>query len=309
MRRAVLLYNPHSGRAGDRIQTIERIASTLRQAGIDVRTLATEGPRTATRQAAEAAKDADIVFACGGDGTIHEIAQAIAFQPVVALGIIPFGSANVLARHLQLSLDPVQAALQQVNRIPQTVPIGKVTFQTANGEDSRYFVVLAGAGADGALVYNMLATGKHRFGRAMYYLRASALFSRARFSSFAIQLKSPSGATETVQAVSAMAVRVGDLGGLFSPLIQGASVNHPKIMLTIAKAPARVSLPAWFAMSWARLHRWNRFVHTLEVDEFHCSAGHSNPVQVQADGEWLGRTPMTVKIIPDGLRILMPPQS
>jgi len=309
MRRAVLLYNPHSGRPGDRIAKIEAVAAALRREGIDIRILATEGPRTASRQAMEASTDADIVFACGGDGTIHEIVQGIVFRPDVALGIIPFGSANVLARHLQLSLDPVRAARQQINRIPRTVPIGKVTFQTANGEDSRYFVVMAGAGADGALVYKMLATGKHHFGRATYYLRAAALFCRARFSSFAIHFKSPSGEPQTVRAVSAMAVRVGDLTGLFSPLILGATVNHPKIVLTIAKTPARLSLPAWFAMSWARLHRWNRFVRTIEVEEFHCSAGHSNAVQVQADGEWLGRTPMTVKIVPDGLRLLMPPQS
>jgi len=309
MRRAVLLYNPRSGRHGASIATIENIAAALRRENIDVRILATEDRGTGGRQAVQASKDADIIFACGGDGTIHEILQGIAFQSDVALGIIPFGSANVLARHLQLSFDPVRAALQQINRIPRTVPIGKVTFQTTTGEDSRYFVVMAGAGADGALVYNMLVNGKRQFGRTMYYLRAAALFCRARFSSFAIHLKSPSGETQTMRAVSAMAVRVGDLGGLFSPLIQGATVDHPKIMLTIAKTPARLSLPAWFAMSWARLHRWNRFVDTIEVDEFSCSAGHSNAVQVQADGEWLGRTPMTVKIIPDGLRILMPPDS
>jgi len=58
-----------------------------------------------------------LCLACGGDGTIHEVLQCLASKtgkPTAALGIIPLGSANALARHLRLSLDPVKAALQQL---------------------------------------------------------------------------------------------------------------------------------------------------------------------------------------------------
>jgi len=305
-RRAVLLYNPYAGKRGHRVYWIESVAASLRGQGFDVDVVATEGPGTAGRQAAGLAAENDIIFACGGDGTVNEVLQGLALRSEVALGVVPLGSANVLARHLKLSMDPVRAALQQIERAPRTVPVGEVRFQTATGEGMRYFVVMAGAGPDGALVYKMLATGKHKLGRAMYYVRAAMLFCRARFSAFPVELESVSGQRERLHAVSAMAVRVGDLGGLFSPLIQGASVDHPYIKLTIAKTPARLSLPAWFAMSWARLHRWNRFVKTLDVTEFECGAGHTKAVHVQADGEWLGRTPMRVKIVPDGVRLLLP---
>src|SRR5580698_11048134 len=114
MRRAVLLYNPASGRRHtERLRLIEHIAKALRNEGLDLETIPTEAPGTAGRQTAEACTaGAEIVFACGGDGTIHEVLQGMAFQPQAVMGVIPLGSANALARHLQLSLDPVRAALQ-----------------------------------------------------------------------------------------------------------------------------------------------------------------------------------------------------
>jgi diacylglycerol kinase (ATP) len=302
MRRAVLLFNPTSGRhPHKRMSTINELASALRSSDLNVEVLHTDAPGTAGRQASEACdKGADILFACGGDGTIHEVLQGFAFQPHTALGIIPLGSANALARHLRLPLDPIQAALAQLNRTPQTIPIGKVTYQTSHGEQSRYFIVMAGAGPDGALVYKMLSTGKHSLGRAMYYLRAASLFCHTRFAPFPVTYSDT-----TRLAVSAMAVRVGDLGGLFSPLIRGASIEQPHLTLALAHPPGWLSLPTWFAASWTRTHRWNRFVSTLEVDSFHCGLG-TQPVQVQADGEWLGHTPMTVKLIPNALNLLHP---
>ncbi len=298
MRRVVLLYNPNSGRSpGTRISLMEGIAQTLRSRALEVQIIATEGPNTAGQQAAHV--QTDILFACGGDGTVHEVLQGLAFHPHTILGVIPLGSANVLARHLKLSLNPTQAALQQLTRQPRTIPIGKVTFATRYGEQSRYFLIMAGAGPDGALVYNMLATGKHRLGRLNYYLRSASLFLRHRFSRFTIS-------TQAAPCISAMAVRVADLGGLFSPLIRSASIDDPQLHLTTVTAPALLSLPAWFALSWARLHRHNPYLQASYVDTFHCSAGQAHPVQVQADGEHLGQTPMTVTLIPNALRLLVP---
>jgi diacylglycerol kinase (ATP) len=309
MHRAVLLYNPQSGsRSVERLRIIERIANALRSEGHDIQTIPTEAPGTAARQAIEAcAEGAEIVFACGGDGTVHEVLQGMAFQPQAALGVIPMGTANALARHLQLSLDPVQAALQQLGYEPRSIPAGQVTFQTPQGERSRYFLVMAGAGPDGALVYRMLTASKHSLGRLSYYLRAARLFSSTSFGPFAVHAVEQDGSVPLqLEAVSAMVVRVGDLGGLFSPLVRGASLEDPHLRLTLAAPPASLSLPAWFALSWSRLHHWNQHVRTLEVKSFTCGPGGAKPVQVQADGEWLGNTPMTVRLIPDAIRLLMP---
>ena len=307
MRRVLLLFNPASGqRRTQRLRTLEAVAQALRARNLDVSTEPTEAPGTAAAQASEAAASGfDTIFACGGDGTLHEVLQGLAFHPHATLGVIPLGSANALARHLQLSLNPLQAALQQLDYQPQSIPLGQVTFQTPTGPSSRYFLVMAGAGPDGALVYNLLSTSKHSLGRVIYYLRAARLFSTHHFSSFTVT-HSLAGTSTTQQAVSAMSVRVADLGGLFSPLIRGASLEHPHLTLSLISNPARLSLPAWFALSWARLHRFNPYAQTVAADTFSCTAGHTARVQVQADGESLGTTPMTVTLIHNALRLLMP---
>jgi len=308
MRRAAILYNPNSGRPGNRIANVEVAAAALRQQNIDVNIVATKGPGTAGEQAAALADNHEVIFAGGGDGTIHEVAQGLALHPRAALGIIPFGSANALCRHLGLDLDPVRAVRQQIHFKPETIPLGKITYNTPLGEQSRYFLVMAGAGPDGALVYHALAGSKQKIGRFAYYHRAARLFAKHHFGPFDVAYTLHDGTAVSTKAVSAMAVRVRDLGGLFSSLVRGASIEHPQLLLTIASPPAALSLPAWFATSWTRTRRWNPYSQTLQVDSFHCGTG-TEPVQVQADGEWLGRTPMTVTLIPNALRLLMPAPS
>jgi len=217
----VLLYNPVSGRnRACRAEQLNRVAEALSALGHFVEMTDTKAAGTAGAQARKAAQaGADIVFACGGDGTVHEVIQGLvneSAEPAAALGILPLGSANALARHLGLSLDPAEAALQQIRGKVQTIPAGKVEY----GGDARYFLVMAGVGPDAALVYKLLTGHKSGLGRWAYYIQAARLFATRRFRTFELQF-TETGTSKTVKrlAVCVMAVRVGDLGGLFSRLV------------------------------------------------------------------------------------------
>ena len=307
MRRAALIFNPNAGRGGGARRTaVERAADVLLDRGVEVEIIATRGPGTAGEQAIKAVRlGADLVLACGGDGTLHEVIQGLAHHPSAMAGIVPLGSANALARHLRLSFDPATAVRQQLRFQPRLIPLGRVTCETPEGQRSRYFAVMAGAGPDGMLVYRMLAKGKQRLGRSMYYVRAARLFLRENFEAFHVDATLADGNPVEREAVSAMAIRVGDLGGLFSPLVRGASPCDPTLQLTITQPPHQLALPAWFATSWTRTHRWNPYTQHLRVQAFHCSSAEQR-VHVQADGEWIGTTPMKVELVPDALRLLMP---
>lgn len=307
MKRAALIFNPNAGR-GDRsrIASLECAAQVLVNNGIEAEIVATHGPGTAGPQAADAvALGADLIFACGGDGTLHEVVQGLAQHPTATVAVIPLGSANALARHLGLSFDPATAVRQQLSFTAQSIPLGRVTCETANGPRSRYFVVMAGAGPDGMLVYRMLARSKHRLGRSMYYVRAARLFLTSRFASFKVNAIQENAALEC-EAVSAMAIRVGDLGGLFSPLVRGASPADEALQLTLTQPPHHLTLPAWFATSWTRTHHWNPYTQHLRVSSFSCTGAAEDRIHVQADGEWIGTTPMRVELVPNALRLLMP---
>lgn len=307
MTRAALLFNPNAGRGGStRLTALERAADALRGNSIQTAIIPTLGPGTAGAQAAEAANNgADLIFACGGDGTLHDVIQGLAHHPSATVGIIPLGSANALARHLRLSLDPAEAVRQQLRFQARSIPLGRVTCESPEGPRSRYFAVMAGAGPDGVLVYRMLASGKRRFGRWIYYVRAARLFLASPFPEFHLAATQADGTAIHDDAISAMAIRVGDLGGVFSPLIRGADPSDDTLRLTITQPPHRLTLPAWFAASWTRTHRWNPYTQHLRVTEFSCGAGGER-VHVQADGEWIGTTPMRVELVPNALRLLMP---
>lgn len=107
-KKAVFIVNPVSGTARKK-----RVVSHIEQ-HVDADRLAaeiryTEHAGHATALAAEAVGEgADIVVAVGGDGTINEVGRALVGSQT-ALGIIPCGSGNGLARHLHLPLRPSHA--------------------------------------------------------------------------------------------------------------------------------------------------------------------------------------------------------
>jgi diacylglycerol kinase (ATP) len=308
--RVALFYNPVAGKdRARRDNDIKQVYAVLTAHGYLPEAIATISAGSAEQQVREAiANGAQYVFACGGDGTVHDVLQGLvdeagscAERPV--LGIIPMGSANALARHLGLSMTPIEASHQLVKFVPRVIPVGKIEC----GGRHRYFTVMAGAGSDGALVYKMLGGGKRRMGRAAYYTRAAVIFASRRFPSFDLEfVENGSGERRSMSSVSTMAVRIGDLGGLFSNLAGAGAVQHPHLQLIAVRPPSWVSLPMWFVMGWLGMSRFNPLVHIANVDEFTCTPTHSSQVHVQADGEWIGTAPMRVTLIHDAVRLLMP---
>jgi YegS/Rv2252/BmrU family lipid kinase len=102
------IINPKSGRrSAVRLQpTIDDFAKAHK---LDYTIVLTEGPYHATKLAKEALQQGfERIIAVGGDGTMNEVAQALLHQKA-ALGLIPCGSGNGLARFLKLPSSPVEA--------------------------------------------------------------------------------------------------------------------------------------------------------------------------------------------------------
>jgi diacylglycerol kinase (ATP) len=308
--RAALFYNPVAGNRRDaRDSDIKQVCAVLAAEGYLAEAIATIRAGSGGEQARKAiAEGVDMIFACGGDGTVHDVLQGIVEGDTPArdrpiLGIIPMGSANVLARHLGLSMSPVEAARQQMGFSPRLIPIGRVE---CNGKQ-RYFAVMAGAGPDGMLMYTTRTDEKKRVGRVAYYLRAASLFASHRFTSFKLEFtESASGRTRTMPAVATMTVRIDDLGGLFGGLAGDGAVQHPYLQLMAVKPPGWLALPLWFTMSWLGLSRFNPLLHVANVSGFTCTPSSARKVHIQADGEWIGTAPMRVTLVPDAIRLLMP---
>ena len=160
-----VIMNPsaHSERAKQSLETIRRLA-----AGADLRF--TTGPGDARRLAAEAARaGASVVVACGGDGTVSEVANGLAGS-AAALGVMPIGTMNVFSKELEIPAD-LEAAWALIT----AGATRELDLPEANGA---HFIQLAGVGLDAQVVKETTWESKKRLGPLSYLLSAAQVASR-----------------------------------------------------------------------------------------------------------------------------------
>ena len=156
-KRIVFVVNPISGTQGKKA-ILKWIDERLDQSIYDYSIVKTEYAGHATQIAANAVKEkVDVVVAIGGDGTINEIARSLVHTNT-ALGIIPCGSGNGLARHLRIPMEP-KAAIDVLNRGHELcIDYGKINnipfFCTCGvGFDAFISLKFADSGKRGLLTY------------------------------------------------------------------------------------------------------------------------------------------------------------
>ena len=149
--RAAVIINPRSGRTpgppGDKVALAKTVAA---ECGVDVDVMLTERAGHGRDLAiAHAAAGADTVVAWGGDGTVNEVAGAIA-DTASAFGIVPAGSGDGFATTLGIARDPRQALRTALTGGTTPIDVGDV-----NG---RAFLNLAGIGFDARVArrFNLL---------------------------------------------------------------------------------------------------------------------------------------------------------
>lgn len=107
---------------------------------------------------------ADVVFACGGDGTVRECVQVLS-DTHVPLGLVPAGTGNLLALNLGISLDPADSLAPALHGTVKTFDVGEV-----GGE---VFVVMAGAGLDAEIMANTDKKAKESLGSMAYVVEGA----------------------------------------------------------------------------------------------------------------------------------------
>jgi diacylglycerol kinase (ATP) len=315
MRKAALLYNPDSGGSKQRQRELESALAVLRSGGVGADLVPTESPHHAVEETRRAIDSGcDTIFACGGDGTIHNIAQVVANSPA-ALAILPLGTANALAHDLNLPLKVVAAAKASLHAVPRRIALGRVTYSDLKGNPgARYFVVAAGIGVDAHLFYKLHSGTKQRMGMAAYYAKAWNLWFTYPMTRFVAEYTAAgSDAPGRVEVTELMAVRIRNFGGVLQELAPGASLDRDDMRLVFCRTSSRLAYLAYVTRGLLRL-RWTipgiDLAHSTSV-----SCGYrapSNPPQeqrkiyVEADGELLGTLPAEITAIPGALTLLAP---
>ncbi|WP_242501281.1 diacylglycerol/lipid kinase family protein [Komagataeibacter xylinus] len=162
-RSVTMIVNPTAGRRRSGHAT--RLAVALRRAGVAVQVAYTRDRGHATELARHAVRHGGCshVVAIGGDGTVAEVARGLAGSDVV-LAVLPVGTANVLARELDLPFDESLLARGIIAGTSTTVWPG--VLHTAQG--ASLFVQMAGVGFDAHVVHTVSPRLKKAVGRAAY---------------------------------------------------------------------------------------------------------------------------------------------
>jgi diacylglycerol kinase family enzyme len=280
-----VIFNPAAGSRRRR-----KLARAMALLGPAAELLETTGPGDARRLAAEAAaRGVDCVVAAGGDGTIAEVAAGLAGSDT-ALGILPFGTANVLALELGLPRDAEGAA--------RVIAEGSTRQIHPGSADGQVFVQMLGAGFDAAVVHHLPHGLKRRIGKGAYVWQSGLELLRPALPP--LRFAVDDGPFEQAAGLIVTKGRLYAGPYLVAP---GASPLQPGFTLVIQRGPARLgALLAGAALPLGLLHR----LPFMELRRCARVRLEGPGVPTQCDGDRGPALPLVISDAPRPLCIRMP---
>jgi diacylglycerol kinase (ATP) len=312
LRKGILIYNPVAGRnPARRKREVREAAEALRKSGLEIDLAPTERPAMAHELAqAAVTKGVDLVLACGGDGTINEVINGLS-PSSIPLGILPGGTANIVARELRLPINPVRAARQLAHWTPRRIALGRARWDQAGGTPgngsvpndsrSRLYISVAGIGYDAHIVYKLSPWMKTNLGVTGYVLEALRQLLLYNFPRFTCRLDGMErrGTFAVIHRTRLYAgwLHLAPTAGLFQP------------RFAMCSFPSR-SRAHYLIYALAVLLRQHTRMEGVSLDQ--CTEVISTPgddaktIRFELDGELAGAIPAKFEIVPDALTLLVP---
>ena len=294
----MLIYNPRAGKFGRNADSlIARAVRILESRGHRVTVAPTTGPRTAGAIARQHIDHgATLILAAGGDGTINEVAEGM-LHTEVPLGILPGGTANVLAMEMKLGSRLERVAERLDDLCPRRVSVGHVVCE--EGRVSRHFLLMAGAGLDAHIVYHVDGVLKARIGKFAYWAAGWSMLGRP-LAQIEVQV-----CGQKRQCSFALASKVRNYGGDFEI---ARSVTLFEDTFEVVLFEGRNTLPFvkyFLGMATNRLGGM-KGVTVLRTGHLSLACTENPDVYIQIDGEFAGQLPAELRIVPDALTLLAP---
>ena len=218
---------------------------TLKRDGHNVTAAPTTGPNVAGEMArAHIAAGADLILVAGGDGTINETAEGM-IGSAVPLGILPAGTANVLATEMKLGGNAERVARRLGDLRPKRISVGLVTCD--GGRPERHFLLMAGVGLDAHVVYKLNAALKARTGKFAYWVAGWSLLGK-RLAEFDVEIGG-----EKRKCSFALLSKVRNYGGDFE-IARSVTLLHDEFEVVLFEGGTATRYVKYFAgMAFNRL--------------------------------------------------------
>jgi diacylglycerol kinase (ATP) len=301
---ALLIHNPNAGSSGKaRRKQLDHARKVLAAGGIEAELAETRGPGDATEIAARATQEGrQLVIACGGDGTLNEVVNGLAGQSNghrVPLALLPGGTANIMAKELDIPWDIPGATRKLLQCQVREVALGLAT-PLENPDRKRYFLSVAGAGPDGMIVYSVDLELKARVGILAYWYQGAREVLRYKFPHFRVVTQG-----QSIDASLVIVGRTKNYGGPFKITTEADLYEDQFEVLTLTTQSGFKYL-SYLPTLWMNKLRGTDGVHFYKSDSIVCEPMDSNPVYAQVDGEPMARLPIEFKIVPRALKLLVP---
>lgn len=237
-------------------------------------------------------KGKEYIIAVGGDGTINEVGKALIYESA-ALGIIPFGSGNGLARHLGISLKPISAIRAINHQVIKTIDAGSV-----NGYP---FFCTAGVGFD-AHVGRIFSMATKR-GFSTYIKTVLKEFIRYKTDQYKISIDGKTTIEKEAFSITfANAAQYGN-NAYIAP---DADISDGKLNLTIIDKLPKLAGMRMGLQLFDKSINTSPFVNSYQMQEAVVSCPTANCFHLDGESLPLKGEGLAVSIIPKCLNVLVP---
>ncbi len=301
---ALLIHNPNAGNGGNgRRSMLDEARRIFADSGIHTDLAETKKAGDATEIAQQAHEDGrHLVIACGGDGTLNEVVNGLAGHQNghrVPLALLPGGTANVLAKELNLPWDIPSAAERLVRGVVREIPLGLATPLNEPAK-TKYFLSVGGAGPDGMIVYSIDLDLKARVGILAYWWQGAYEAFRYKFKRFRVV-----AAGKEVDASLVVIGRTKHYGGPFKITTDADLYEDQFELMTLTTQSGLRYLSYLPTLFFGKL-RGTEGVDFWKADRVVCEPLGQDPIYAQVDGEPLARLPVEFRIMPRALKLLVP---
>ena len=291
-----LIINPTSGPA-DKPDLLTEIVEALHNQGIKAELYTTSTDEDGEGLASEAAKaGAELVIVVGGDGTIEAVARGLRHTQTV-LGIIPMGTRNNIAASLNIPDDLSQAIQTLLEGVRGRFDMGKA--------NNHYFVEVVGVGLEATLFPcgDEVKEGIKNNYWAAFKSIFSGIQTFLQFKQHRLVLRFDGRRVRRLRTLQVNICNSPRYGVQFA-LAPDAKMNDGKLDVIYIDNPSKWDHLRHFfkAMRGERLPHERLNIHRaakIEIKSY-------PPLEVHADGQYLGVTPITVEVVPDALLICVP---
>jgi len=297
MIRSTLIYNPAAGQRDARHE-VQAAIDYLTTRGWMIHYEETREPSGAWAPARAAAlRGEDAVLVVGGDGSLSQAAAAV-LHTTTAVGVLPVGTGNVWARQVGIPLNPLAAAQALADGIIRPIDVGDIV----NGENHQVVVLWAGVGLDAAIAAQV-ESDRHRkrqWGILAYIVAGLAQAWHLRGTPLRVTMD---GRTRWARVLWVEVCNI-PLYAMFFTIAPTARLDDGLFDVYMFKGYSGLGMIGHLLRILAGHHRTSPIVSWAQARVVTIEGRH--PFVVQVDGEPLGTTPMTIRVLPKALNVLLP---